>query len=325
MDTEDIKNKFNIIIDNYKQFSNNVKNMDTDIKKLTNVHENYIKKDASKYNDNYGVYVDDIQFQIQILTIEHESLLKINNLLINKCYRDLFKLYNKIIKILISVYKDNKETILKIFKNKDDSHSSNTDVLRKIKIKLRDIVSQLKTKNIEDDKVILEIKKKYYENLKIYNDIDEKKNYSYDDINNIFDKINSKLEELSLSCELIKIHIVDIKSKIDKGIMGQSYLINLDGKYDRIMVDYLILKNILNSIISMHLDLSNNFKNKSNSIAEEVVYDEDETEEASKDGLNNLTIKISELKNENIKNIIKDIEIKDNDTNNESENNELKF
>ena len=51
---------------------------------------------------------------------------------INKFYRDLFKLYNKIVKTLITVYRENKDIIIKIW-NSNEKVDNETSEFKKFK------------------------------------------------------------------------------------------------------------------------------------------------------------------------------------------------
>ena len=98
------------------------------------------------------------------------------------------------------------------------------------------------------------------------------------DIINIFTNLKKRLDELQLSRELIKMNLYDIKNKTDKGILGQTYVIDLTGKNDKINVDYNILIKLLDSIISIHLSLSEKYKNIAQTISDQVSYNDELSE-----------------------------------------------
>ena len=100
MDEEQLKSLFKIIFDNYNTIIEQLNNIVHDIQKLETVHKLYISN-SQLDNLNYSTYVDDIKHQINIINREYNYLNDINTMNLNKFYRDLFKLYTKIIKILL--------------------------------------------------------------------------------------------------------------------------------------------------------------------------------------------------------------------------------
>ena len=62
---------------------------------------------------------------------------------------------------------------------------------------------------------------------------------------------------------------------------------DLNGKSDRIKVDYNIMIKIYESILNIHLSLAEKYNNKSRIIAEQVNYDEDTNELTDSDKLSN--------------------------------------
>jgi GTP1/Obg family GTP-binding protein len=119
---DEISEKYNKIIDNYESINSNLQNIFEDIKTLENIHNVYINSiDMSSLN--YSIYVDDIKHQINIIQYEHEYINKIFKINIEKLYRDLFKLYNKVTKIIITIFKENKDTFIKIWNSCEKSKS----------------------------------------------------------------------------------------------------------------------------------------------------------------------------------------------------------
>jgi hypothetical protein len=126
-------------------------------------------------------------------------------------------------------------------------------------------------------KIFDEIKKQYYTHITIYNEIAINK-YSLEDIVLIYDNLIKRFNELYLSRELIKMNLSDIQNKTDKGVLGQTFIMDLNGKSDRINVDYSILVKILESIIGIHISLSEKYKNMAQTIADQVNYNEETSE-----------------------------------------------
>ena len=110
----DPENKFIKIQEYYDKINKNLENMSEDIDKLNNTHKYYLKSATDDIHFHYSVYIDDIFFQKKILFIEYNCMHDIYHDNINKFYRDLYKLFNKIIKLLISIIYENNKLILKI-------------------------------------------------------------------------------------------------------------------------------------------------------------------------------------------------------------------
>jgi hypothetical protein len=73
-------------------------------------------------------------------------------------------------------------------------------------------------------------------------------------------------------------NLIDIQNKTDKGVLGQTFVMDLNGKSDRINIDYSILVKILESIIGIHITLSDKYKNLAQTIADQVNYNEETSE-----------------------------------------------
>ena len=130
-------------------------------------------------------------------------------------------------------------------------------------------------------KIFNEIRKYYFSNVKIFNELQSNVNYDFNDIDNIYNELDKRMNELKLSNELIKININDLKVKTDKGILGQTFIIDLNGRINKINVEYKIIINILSSILNIHVKISEKYKNISEIIANSVVYDEDSIDSKS--------------------------------------------
>jgi hypothetical protein len=252
----DPENKFIKIQEYYDKISKNLENMTEDIEKLDNTHKYYLKSstDVSVITDvhfHYSVYIDDIFFQKNILQREYNCMNEIylNNL--NKLYRDLYKLFNKIIKLLINLVNENNKLILKI--NDIDN-------------------TKLSIQNIE------ELRKKYYINIKIYheiNSIDEK--FLLDDVKILYDLIIKRNNDINDNIKQIKSHIASIDKKINKGIFIETFKISLVGTIETFTVEYNLYIKIFNSILNNHLFIANKYFNRTKNISEEVTFDEETT------------------------------------------------
>ena len=258
------------IIENYKKYNLNIRNTNDDIKKIENVHTNYINSgDLSSIN--YSIYVDDIKHQINIIRIEYEYINHIYILNIEKLYRDLFKLYNRVTKLLLNIFKENKETIIKIWKSSEKIIYESTE-FKKFKKSIKILSDNARSNNpsTNENKIFDEIKKQYYLDIIIYDELGKTHIYDIDDIIKIYDNLNKRLEELILSTELIQINLIDIKSNTENGILGQTFIMDLNGKNDRIKGDYIFMLKLLESTLNMHLKLSEKYQNISLNISDQI-------------------------------------------------------
>jgi hypothetical protein len=270
-----IENNFYITINNYKEIDNNIKYIYKDIQNLTILHNKFSKNkdiinEKAKLNHDICIYLDDIFFQKKNLDIEYNGLKTIYEFSLEKYYRDLFKIYTKIINILTTILIENKDIIVNIFDIKNEAQIKKKE-LKKFKKKMMYIIKELK-KDIRNDHIIFIIKSRNFNSIKLYNDINYINDITCNDIINIFTNIYDKLDELTISCILIKYHIKNAKNNINKGIMGNSYLINKYGYYDKMNIECDTIQNFINSIIDNHISISDKYKVRSSVIANEILY-----------------------------------------------------
>ena len=267
-------NNINVI---YNKIIDHFTNYNTNIKKLESVHNIYINT-ADMSSVNYSIYVDDIKHQINLTRIEYDYVNNIYNINIEKMYRDLFKLYNRITKLLLTIFRDNRDVIIKIWKSSERIDFDSSD-FKKLKKSIKIIADNSRSNNplSNDNKIFDEIKKQYYLDLKIYNEIEKTISYELQDIIKIFDMLIKRLEELYLSRELIRMNLIDVQNKTEKGILGQTFIMDLNGKSDRIRVDYNIMLKLLESTLNIHLSLVERYNNISLIISKQVNYDDDTT------------------------------------------------
>ena len=265
-----ITDNYKKIIENYKKYNTNIRNINDDIKNLENIHHIYINS-IDMTSINYSVYVDDIRHQINITRIEYNYINEIYTLNLEKLYRDLFKLYTRVTKLIINIFKENKEIIIKLWKSNDKFGYESINFKKfKKNIKLLSDNARSNNPSINDNKIFDEIKKQYFIDIIIYNELEKTHIYDIDDIIKIYENLTKRLEDLILSRELIELNLTDIQSKTEKGILGQTFVMDLNGKSDRIRVDYSIMTKLLESTINMHLNLSNKYCTSSQFIADQV-------------------------------------------------------
>lgn len=274
---ESINKKYKKIVDNYKNYNENIKNINDDIKNLENIHHIYINS-GDMSSVNYSVYVDDIKHQINITRVEYNYINNIYTLNLEKLYRDLFKLYTRITKLLLNIFKENKDTIIRLWKS-NDKFAYDSVEFKKFKKNIKALADSSRSNNpsTNDNKIFDEIKKQYYINIIIYNDMNNTHNYNIDDVVIIYDNLLKRFDELILSRELITLNLIDVQSKTEKGILGQTFVMDLNGKSDRIKVDYSIMVKLLESTIIMNLNLAEKYNNVSKNISEQVKCDDSTT------------------------------------------------
>jgi len=274
---ESINKKYKKLVDNYKNYNENIRNINDDIKNLENIHHIYINS-GDMSSVNYSVYVDDIKHQINITRLEYNYINNIYKLNLEKLYRDFFKLYTRITKILLNIFKENKDTIIRLWKS-NDKFAYDSVEFKKFKKNIKALADNARSNNpsSNDDKIFDEIKKQYYINIIIYNDMNNTHNYDIDDVIIIYENLIKRFEELILSRELIALNLIDLQSKTEKGILGQTFVMDLNGKSDRIKVDYSIMVKLLESTITMNLNLAEKYNKVSKTISEQVKCDDTTT------------------------------------------------
>jgi hypothetical protein len=97
------KKRFHDILHNYKSIQTNIDNMQDDIEKLEKIHQKFVLNSENKLSfHEFSSYVDDIFYQINLLRTEHCCQTKIQLQNVNKFYKDLYRLFNRIVKKIIS-------------------------------------------------------------------------------------------------------------------------------------------------------------------------------------------------------------------------------
>jgi hypothetical protein len=297
MEIDKIKECFNIILNNYKKIDSNNKLSVDNIKKVDNVYQIYINSEQID-SVNYSVHINDIRHQVMITTIEHKYSCDVNQINTTKIYYDLFKLYNRLIKILLSIYTENKIMIKKIWGTNNLFVDESTK-FKKLKTFIKTIAQ--KYSGVTDEITMLTcIKKYHYSTIKIHNELNENDKVNYESTELLFSEICNTLEELLLTTELIKINLSDIKNKISKGINGSAFMTDLLCKIDKIKSEYKYILNILNSILDIHKNLSNKYLLISNKILEDISYEDRKNKIENiigKSKINKKTIALEDKKN----------------------------
>ncbi len=238
--------KISVIIKKYNDFNENLTNIQNDIFHLNTLHHKFTKNAQKKFNyANYGSYVDDIYFQKIILEKDYKLLRQVNILLSRKLYRDLFKLYHKIIKEIIVVYLEIQE------QNKNDQ-----------------LINNIKGNDI--DEVVLELKQKLMRNIKIYKESDISIKYDLNDVNNIYNLIIYKMNDLNKYI-LELMNFIKTAGKIESdGYLINNFLIGMSGEKEKMKVNQETFKKILNDILDTHLKYVTKYYERSESIANEI-------------------------------------------------------
>jgi hypothetical protein len=263
-------NNFNIIFNNYTTIDESKNKILYNIKKVENIYQTYIN---SKQIDsvNYSIYIDDIEHQVNITYIEYNYICNINLNNKIKLYRDLFKLYLRINKILLNTYIENKVMVVQIW-NTNNIFQNETNNFRTIK-KIIKKISEKYNGISEENKIFDSIKKYNYSLINIYNELEEDK-ITFDIIKNLYKELCNRIYELKLTTELIQINLTDISIKTTCGIAGQAYITDLNGKINKINTDYDIIVNLLSSIFEIHSKLSLKYNNMAASIFNDINYED---------------------------------------------------
>jgi hypothetical protein len=233
---------FESILKNYKNIKSNLENINEDIEKLEKVHFNFVNNAENKLRfHEYGVYIDDIYYQIKLLKMEYTNQMNIQMHNINKMYKDLYRLYYKVVKKLISIHIENSN------------------------------LTPLIDKKHVNDKIVNE-KKQYFSKIKIFNEISND-NYSIEDCECIYIELESRLDELVRTVDNINNIINNVKEKFSEGLLLQTYLISLKGEKDKIIIEYNMFHKILKSTLLSHLDISTKYFNRTSVISKEIVND----------------------------------------------------
>ena len=253
----EIENIFNKINDYYDKTNHNLENMANDLEKLNNTHLFYIKSISEENNNiylnnnsfHYSVYIDDIFYQKKILSMEYECMLNIFNLNIDKFYRDLYKLYLKIVKLLVNVIHENNKLITKI--NGIDNVKANVQ-------------------NIED------IRRKFLYDIKIYKETDSSfQKFNSDDIKKIFHAILKRNSDIEEYIKDIRKHSAIVDKKVNKGMLIETFKISFNGNIDSLILENELYGKILESIITNHYNVSKKYSIRTKNISDEVTFDED--------------------------------------------------
>jgi hypothetical protein len=173
--------------------------------------------------------------------MEYTNQMNIQMHNINKMYKDLYRLYYKVVKKLISIHIENSN------------------------------LTPLIDKKHVNDKIVNE-KKQYFSKIKIFNEISND-NYSIEDCECIYIELESRLDELVRTVDNINNIINNVKEKFSEGLLLQTYLISLKGEKDKIIIEYNMFHKILKSTLLSHLDISTKYFNRTSVISKEIVND----------------------------------------------------
>lgn len=234
--------KFNKIIRNYKSIQDNLNNTYDDILKLEKIHYRFVSNAENKIRfHEYGTYIDDIFYQLRLLKIEYHSQLEIQNHNIGKLYKDLFRLYSKIIKKLIS-----------------------------IKIENNNLTAMMDKKQIDDK--IQSDRKQYFQKVKPFNEIAD--NYiNLEDCSILYNELETRLGDLLNAIQdiLNSIGIAE-EQKLD-GLLLQTYLISLNSEKEKSIIEREVFEKLLRGILISHIDISKKYLERTIKISKEIIND----------------------------------------------------
>jgi len=233
--------KFNLLIKNYKSIQENLFNTKDDISKLEKIHLKFVTNAENKVRfHEYGTYIDDIYYQIKLLKLEYGCQEEIQNQNIIKLYKDLYRLYNKVVKKVLSIRTENNQTNL---------------IGKK----------QIYEKNILD-------RKPFYQKIKPFNEITD--NYiNIDDCITLYSELETRLSDFLNSIqEIVNSIMVAEEQKMD-GLLLQTYLISLNSEKEKCLIEHEVFQKLLKGILNSHMDVSIKYLDKTTKISKEIIND----------------------------------------------------
>ena len=177
-----------------------------------------------------------------MLKLEYKCQEEIQNQNINKLYKDLFRLYNKIVQKVLSIK----------FENKQNNYNSTTS--KEIKQKL-----------------FLE-RKPYYQKIKIYNEVTDNQ-INIDDCINLYTELESRLSDFLNSIQEIANSIMMAEEQKMDGLLLQTYLISLNSEKEKFLIEHEVFQKLLKGILANHMDVSNKYLERTINISKDIIND----------------------------------------------------
>jgi hypothetical protein len=234
-DDKSLLTNFNIIIKNFTLCDQYLENIDSDIKNLSLFHKKITANlNTKKMFHYYGIYCDDIYFQKKILIKECNLLKEVMELMKRKMYGDLFRLYVKIVKLIIAL------------------HVEYSDIKR-------EDTNNLTLSNYISDACI-----------KTYDEINEIDKYNCKDISNIFNNVVKKINEIKQLILQVGKLIETNDSKIKYGYSIELMIISLVGEKNKIAMDYDLLRRLLFGMIEINLKMSEKYLIRAKNLSGEI-------------------------------------------------------
>ncbi len=237
--------KMKQLIKKYINLTKNMKNVDNDVIHISALHYKFVKNSDKKAKfTNYGTYIDDIHFQKIILEKDLDVLKEMTNMILRKAYRDLFRLYYKIIKEIIVVYTEIQQN-----HKQDDLYST-------------------KTKSAIE--LMSEMKKKLLSNVKIYKESDDKELYSIVDVRNIFNLILQKMDDYDKYINELLSYINKTEQIESDGYLIKNLLISIISEQEKMRVNEELFRKLLDDILDTHLRYITKYSDRSDLLADEI-------------------------------------------------------
>lgn len=231
------KKKFNEIIYNYKSTQENLNNIIMDIEKLDKIHNLFVSNAENKLRfHEYGIYVDDIYYQIKLLKIEYHCNNQIQFDNINKLYKDLYRLYNLLVKKLISM---------------------------KFEINPYNSIVSLKVKMNQE-------RKNYLVKIKPYNEIADN-HIHLDECIVLYNEIEQRTTEFQTGIYEILKSIKNVDEQNSEGVLLHTYLISLKSEKEKAEIEISHYQKLLMGILNSHLEMSSKYLKRTKIISEEVT------------------------------------------------------
>lgn len=233
--------KFNLLVKNYKTIQDNLINTKEDISKLEKIHFKFVNHAENKLRfHEYGTYIDDIYYQIKLLKVEYACQEEIQKQNINKLYKDLYRLYNKVVKKVLSIRIEN-------------NHS---DFLGRKEI---------------GEKFIFD-RKPFYQKIKPFNEITDN-HINIDDCITLYGELEARLSDFLNSIqEIVNSIMVAEEQKMD-GLLLQTYLISLNSEKEKCLIEHEVFQKLLKGILTNHMDVSTKYLERTTKISKEILND----------------------------------------------------
>jgi hypothetical protein len=233
--------KFNVSIKNYKSVQDNLLNTKEDIVKLEKIHHKFVTNAENKLRfHEYGTYIDDIYYQIKLLKLEYVCQEEIQTQNINKLYKDLYRLYNKVVKKVLSIRIENTQA----------------NLLGRREVNERFVSDR----------------KPFYQKIKPFNEVKDIQ-INIDDCIILYSELETRLSDFLNAIQEIANSIMIAEEQKMDGLLLQTYLISLNSEKEKCLIEHEVFQKLLKGILMNHIDISIKYLERTNQISKEILND----------------------------------------------------